>query len=167
MVYYKPLAVMAIGLLVLSTPFVAMALVDGDTEYEYTVKTEQVQSDSHSINDSQVTPYDELTDNEQQALYDAYKQSDHFLGGAEVHIVTDERLTVDTVGEWKVVEVQGVRLLTSIQFEDTRTTYPEIPDGATFLAILVGVMMILGGVFWHDEKKRVERRRNVYGRKGQ
>jgi hypothetical protein len=166
MVYYKPLAVMAIGLLVLSTPFVAMALVDGDTEYEYTVKTEQVQSDSHSINDSQVTPYDELTDKERQALYDAYKQSDHFLGGAEVFIVTDERLTGDTVGEWKVVEIQGVRLLTSIQFEETRTTYPEIPYGATFLPIIVGGMMLVCGFFWHGEKKMADRRSNVYGRKG-
>lgn len=79
------------------------------TDYEYTVKAEQVNEDE-MVNSS--TDYDNLSEPEQEVLHRAFKKSDHFLGGSEAYVETDEPINASS--DWRVVEVQGVPLLVSI-----------------------------------------------------
>lgn len=86
-------------------------VVEPEMDYEYTVKAEQV-NDGDMVDGGASIEYDSLSEEEQEVLYDAFKKSDHFLGGAEARVVTDEPIAVSD--EWRVVEIKGVPVLVAI-----------------------------------------------------
>jgi len=101
------------------------------TEYEYEIKAEQVY-DNDRINES--VELQSLSDDEQALLHDAFKKSDHFMGGSEVIVDRSERL--ETFDGWKVVEFQGVYILVAIEGPEEQVH----PTGwFPWVAIIVGV----------------------------
>lgn len=114
----KALVISALISIVLLGVGVAAFAQPAPTEHEYTVKTEQVETDAGYSDEA--IPVESLTTDEQEALQRAFKQSDTFLDGVSVRIETDERLDLDRTTEWLVVEVQGVHLLAVIQYEGAR-----------------------------------------------
>jgi hypothetical protein len=115
------------------------AMPEGDTDYEYTVKAEQVNEDEMV---DEAIEYENLTEAEQRVLYDAFKKSDHFLGGSEAVVVTDEPINVSN--EWRVIEIQGVPMLVAFsgpeEFPDTE--HPLQKFGA-FIIIAIGMIWTL------------------------
>lgn len=81
--------------------------------------------------------YDNVSEAEQQVLFDAFKKSDHFLGGSEAYVYTDEKIE-NVSNEWRVIEIKGVPMLVSIEGPDTM---PDDEEGGEVLA------MLFGGVF--------------------
>jgi hypothetical protein len=88
------------------------------SEYNYDIKAEQVY-DNDQINES--VELQNLSQDEQALLYDAFKKSDHFMGGAEVTIEKQERL--ETFDGWKVVEYEGVYILVAIEGPEEVTRF--------------------------------------------
>lgn len=86
-----------------------------ETTYQYEVKAQQV-FDTDRVEDSDVTQFENLSDDEQYVLYKAFKKSDHFMGTSQVTVSTDE--PYDTFTDWRTVESNGVLLLVAIN-EDT------------------------------------------------
>lgn len=116
------LAVMVIGVVLFLTAFHVGPEV---TEHEYTVKTEQVETDAGY--QGSATPVEELTSDERRALQTAFRNTDGFLDGASAYIETEEKLNLNQTTEWMVVEVNGVHLLTVIQHTDTTTYHRGTP----------------------------------------
>lgn len=110
---------------------------ENDAHYQYTVKVEMVNENgmpSESVN------YDELSEQEQEMLFEAFKESDSFLDGEKEYLRYDEPVEV-TTGEWKVVRVKGVPILMAIQGPEKRTNAGE--QGLDGLAIIVGAFLFL------------------------
>lgn len=136
--YYRlmgAIAIIAFVLLLLIVPFgPAFGLME--EEHEYEVKMEQVQ-DVNLLDENNVTPIDELGGDEQQALQQAYKQNDHFLGGASITIWTEEQL--DLGDGFHLVGVEGVALLTSYEYDGLSKSFTGIGLAIMFCLILLGV----------------------------
>ena len=113
------------------------------TEYEYTVKVEQVNENDMPTESEN---YDDLSEAEKKVLFEAFKRSDHFLGGAEAYITTEEKLDIET-NEWKVVRVKGVPLLMAIMGPEEREVI-DYDDGeflASIIAMAGGTMFAIVG----------------------
>lgn len=83
-----------------------------ETSYSYEVKAQQV-FDTDRVEDSDVTEFEDLSEDEQHILYEAFKKSDHFMGTSQVTVYNgNERL--DTFTDWRTVESNGVLLLVAI-----------------------------------------------------
>lgn len=102
------------------------------TEYEYEIKAEQVY-DNDRINES--VELQSLSDDEQALLHDAFKKSDHFMGGSEVIVDRNERL--ETFDGWKVVEFQGVYILVAIDGPEAQTS----PSGWVPWVVIAGFIL--------------------------
>jgi len=96
----------------------AFVNIDGNTVYEYSIKTEQV-NDNSLLEENETIPIEDLSQDEQDMLYHAFKKSDHFLDGAQVVIETDEDLNYSS--EWRLVSMDGVMFVTAMQEHDTYT----------------------------------------------
>lgn len=103
-------------------------LVHMDADYQYEVKAEQVNEDEMV---DEAVQMENLSEAEQDVLYRAFKKSDHFLGGSEAIVQTDEPLNVSE--EWRVVEIKGVPMLVAISGPT------EVSESAG-----VGVLAIIG-----------------------
>ena len=123
-----------------------------DTHYEYEVKTEQIETDAGYSGDA--TDIKELPEPYQQALFDAYRESDHFLGGASTEIEKDEKLDIETDRPFQVVEVEGVKLLVGI-------TGPEKVTVVTTIGLLLTFLTIVGFfIAWFGVMAVIERRKS-------
>jgi hypothetical protein len=100
-----PLAVLSVGLMIVGG-------YPSETGYNYEVKAQQV-FDAERVEDSDVTEFDNLTADEQDILYEAFKKTDHFMGSAQVTIVHRDR-QFNTFTDWRTVESNGVLLLVAI-----------------------------------------------------
>jgi len=114
----------------------AMFPEDPEYEYEYTVKAEQV-NENDMVAESE--DFDTLSDAEREMLFDAFKKSDHFLGGASVELEYDEPVENIEQNEWKVVRVKGVPILMAIDG-------PEKREDMTFKGFL-GMWGLIIGLF--------------------
>lgn len=133
-----------VSLLVMTAGF-GLVVADAETEYQYDIKTEQVESDSYSLNDSEVTRFEDLSEDEQDALFMAYKKSDHFLGGASATIVVDEKLDLTEDERWRVVDIKGVRLLVGFHGPEPRdTAHGPLSVVGILVAILGGLGFMVG-----------------------
>lgn len=139
------MAIIAVIFLVLAggLGFVALDMMETDEyEYEYTVKAEQVNEDEMV---DEAIDYENVSDAEQEVLFDAFKKSDHFLGGAEAYIRTDEPVE-NVSNEWRVIEIKGVPLLVSIEGPER---VPDPNTGEVFLGmfgLIVAVVFALIGL---------------------
>lgn len=122
-----------------SVGFVAYteATDETDYDYQYTVKADQI-GENEMFEDRQVTPYQNLSENEQKMLFEAYKQSDGFLEESETIVTVDEPM--ENVTMWQAVNVKGVPMFIGI-------TGPEKvisdSDSWDFLIVLVGSLLFL------------------------
>lgn len=139
--------VLLLGISVCSMVVMEDAMFDPETEYEYTVKAEQVQ---HGDDVTDAQDYGNLTDAERQVLFDAFKESDHFLGGSEESVHTDEPLE-NVSSEWKVVRVNGVPVLMAIQGPEEVPT-PE--NGGVIFFGTWGIFLIVPAFILFDEHFR-------------
>lgn len=96
--------------LIMFTVGIATGSIDGHEEYQYTIKTEQVNEDEMV---EQHTDMENLTEEQQDILFRAFKKTDHFFGSASITVATDER--VKTFDSWLVIEVKGVPLLVAVE----------------------------------------------------
>lgn len=111
-----------------------------DYHYEYTVKAEQVNEDE--MVDGAIA-YKNVSEAEQAVLFDAFKKSDHFLGGAEAYVYTDEPIE-NVSNEWRVIEIQGVPILVAIQGPVQESTPSESFELAVvFFGIPLGLILLL------------------------
>lgn len=110
-------------------------------DYEYTVKAEQVNEDEMV---DEAIDYDNVSSAEQEVLFDAFKKSDHFLGGAEADIETDEPIE-NISNEWRVIEIQGVPMLVAIEGPVKVPADPETGKGLLGLSLVV--LSIIVGFF--------------------
>jgi hypothetical protein len=122
---------------------VTLATNGTDYHYEYTVKAEQVNEDEMV---DEAIDYENVSDAEQRMLFDAFKKSDHFLGGAEAYVHTDEPIE-NVSNEWRVIEIKGVPMLVSIDGPEKEQVPDESfePVGAVFGTIL-GLLFVLMGL---------------------
>lgn len=122
---------------------VTLATNGTDYHYEYTVKAEQVNEDEMV---DEAIDYDNVSDAEQRVLFDAFKKSDHFLGGAEAYVHTDEPIE-DVSNEWRVIEIKGVPMLVAIQGPEKEKVPAESFEflGALF-GIPLGLLIALFGL---------------------
>jgi len=135
----KGMAIMAVIFLVVAggLGMFALDLMETDEyEYEYTVKAEQVNEDEMV---DEAIDYENISDAEQKVLFDAFKKSDHFLGGAEAYIETDEPIE-NVSNEWRVIEIKGVPMLVSIEGPEKVPADSEI--GEDFLGLIVMVVAV-------------------------
>lgn len=119
-----------------------------EAAYEYKVKTEQVQSDAATINESEVVQLGELNNVQRQAIFQAWKNSDSFLEGASAYIETNEPLNLSQEERFQLVEIDGVRVLVGFHGPETYTQVTAMSIAGAFLvgsgipilafAILVG-----------------------------
>lgn len=114
-----------------------MLNTSGDTVYEYQVKSEQIETDAGYQGNA--TSVDDLDPEIQDAIFDAYKASDHFLGGSSAEIERSEPLELDEDDRWIAVEIEGARVLVGISGPDTY----ESMDGKGFF----GGMLVAFGFF--------------------
>jgi len=130
---WRTIKVSFVVLFVLSIPLTGISMYGmatnsiypHETTYEYEVKAQQVFDGEH-VEDSDITEFEDLSDDEQEVLYEAFKKSDHFMGTSEVYVSNGpERL--DTFHDWRTVESNGVLLLVAIN-EHTETT----PDSSEY-----------------------------------
>ncbi|AGM11537.1 hypothetical protein M199_gp129 [Halogranum tailed virus 1] len=95
-----------------------------ETSYQYEVKAQQV-FDGDRVEDSDVTEFEELSADEQDVLFRAFKKSDHFMGTSQVTVYNgNERL--DTFTNWRTVESNGVLLLVAIN--EHQETQPDTSE---------------------------------------
>lgn len=111
------------------------------TVYEYDVKAEQVY-DNGKINES--VTLQELSQDEQKILYDAFKETDDFLGGSNVLVKSDQRL--DTFDGWKVVEYNGVYLLVAIDGPYVETVHADWTGFVSPLICILSIAISLTGL---------------------
>ena len=135
-----------------------------EESHEYQVKVEQVEQGSQ-VNDSVV--YDNLSEDEREMLFRAFKKNDHFLCSSSTHTRTEEKLNVET-NEWKVVRVNGVPILMAILYAGSQ----KVPSGTTaaqaaFVAATmslvvgaIGILILIHVGFW----RLAEARRGQRGR---
>ena len=112
------LGLMLLGAVVVGAHHTITNYDGGDTYelYEYEIKAEQVYDNTDESTQT-ATPISELSEAEQQMLYDAFKKNDHFLDGASVTIQQDEK--IETLDPWKVVNINGVSMLVMIDGPET------------------------------------------------
>lgn len=129
-----------VGLVLIVAAFTVLA-PEMTTAHEYTVKTEQVQ-DAERV--ERATSLENLSQDEQQVLYDAFKNTDEFLGGAESTVRTDEPQQISQ--GWQVVDVKGVSLLVAI---DGPKEVQVVAEGETILwkvfTSVFGLFLIMFG----------------------
>lgn len=117
-----------------------------NTNYQYEVKSEQ------AVNaNATATQYENLSPEMQDALFHAFKKSDHFLGGSSAYIETDERLDIDE--NWQLVEVKGVQLLVGVELDDTTQYSANYAGGVGFFSILAGAVALIVGIFTYIENR--------------
>lgn len=125
-----------------------------DYEYEYTVKAEQV-NENEMVNES--VSYKNLSPEEQEVLFRAFKNSDNFLEGASSEVATDHPKNVSN--EWQVVEVKGVPILMAIEGPEKILTGHEVLERLYFFPVapiiiilltLFGVPFLLDGLYPHN-----------------
>lgn len=92
-------------------------------EYEYEVKTQQVM-DVDRVEDSDVTPLEQLSDDEREVLYRAFKKQDRFFGSSQVIVTFNDKHDIFT--EWRTIETKGVLLLVAV--EESRNAYVDYPE---------------------------------------
>jgi hypothetical protein len=113
------------------------------TSYEYEVKAQQV-FDGDRVQDSDVTEFENLSEDEREILYQAFKKTDHFMGSSEVVVYESTRHQV--FNDWRTVESNGVLLLVAVQ--ETKTSEPDPSEYTWFHWLVVGSMVYcLLGVF--------------------
>jgi hypothetical protein len=112
-----------------------------ETAYRYEIKAEQVY-DSGEINES--VELQNLSQDEQQLLHDAFKDSDEFLGDAEVTVKRQERF--DTFDGWRVVEFQGVYILVAIDGPEVVERFGSIVPWIVVLVLLFASALTIVGV---------------------
>lgn len=139
------ICVIALGL---SATVVGVVFYDSDrVEYhKYEIKSQQVQTDSgYSGNATQFT---DLSPEVQDALIDSYKKSDHFLGdGASVTVRTDSKLNEKYTDTLSVVEVEGVKLLITIDHSGTYSELQLIHMASIFAIVFGGGTTVIGVFF--------------------
>lgn len=118
--------------------------------YEYQIKVEQVQS-ANSVNES--VSYSSMSGSEREMLFDAFKRSDHFLGGASAYVTTDEPVA-NVTNEWRIVRVRGVPVLMAIsgpeQVNDTVENRYAPQFIFSFVCLLIGLPTLNESVRnWH------------------
>lgn len=114
--------ILAVLIAVVLTPWIFW-FVPTETDYTYHVKVQQAY-DVSRVEDSDVTPFESLSQDEQDVLYRAFKEIEtgQFVGedGAEVRVTFDERRQVfDT---WRSIEVNGIVLLVAVAESTTSRT---------------------------------------------
>lgn len=124
------LIVLIIGVAIL---FGIVAWVNGQKETAYTMKATVYDHDVPA----NTTNYSNLTDAEERLLYDAFKKSDHFLGGTEATVYSDED---GITPGWHVYNVRGVPVLVAIQGPIEVTTPTSI---LPFFAGLFGGLCVM------------------------
>lgn len=82
-----------------------------EPNYHYEVKTQQA-FDVDRVEDEDVTEIENLSADEKDVLYRAFKKEDHFMGSSKSWVYPDERL--ETFRGWRLVEVKGVVLLVAV-----------------------------------------------------
>lgn len=82
-------------------------------DYRYDVKTEQI-SDTDWVEENEVVQFENLTDDEQQVLYDAFKEQDHFFGSSE-ETAGEYDEPLDTFDGWKTVERGGALFVMAVE----------------------------------------------------
>ena len=132
--------------ILVSVVFIA-PIAPEETSYTYEIKAQQAY-DVDRVSDSDVTQLENLSADEQDLLYDAFKRTDHFMGASEVTIFRDEQL--DTFTTWKTIESNGIVLLVAVN-EDRETTfdlsvpwvkYWGVGIFGSLAYILTGIMML-------------------------
>ena len=141
------LGLMLLGAVVFGAHHTITNYDGGDTYelYEYEIKAEQVYDNTDESTQT-ATPISELSETEQQMLYDAFKKNDHFLDGSSVIIQQDEK--IETLDPWKVVNINGVSMLVMIDGPETIIAHESPEDSATlvmglFLCLLFGFTGLL------------------------
>lgn len=102
------------------------------TEYEYEVKAQQV-FDGERVEDGDVTEFENLSEDEQEILYRAFKKTDHFMGSSEVTVSTQTKHKV--FDDWRTVESNGVLLLVAVQ--ENKTTTADMSEYAWYHWLVV------------------------------
>lgn len=118
-----------------------------ETNHQYEVKTEQVQSDAATVNES--VQLDDLPTKQSEIVFDAWKKSDHFLGGSSTYVSYDERLNLTSENRWHVVEIEGVKLLVGIFYDESW----EPVTAAGLFTILLTILGVVTLFFALEERK--------------
>lgn len=153
--YRVLLAIAAVLTLVACASFGVFIVVDdGGTMYEYSVKTEQV-NDNSLLEVNETIPIEDLSSDEQDMLYRAFKKTDHFLDGAQVIVETNEQ--VEYSEEWRLVSMDGVMFVMAIQEHDTYETFGLVSGTGLFVGIIS--MLISQSILLHglDEREIYKR----------
>lgn len=130
--------------LVLTPWYFFLAPTEPD-EYEYTVKTQQA-FDVSRVSDDDVTAFDNLSSDEQDVLFDAFKKSDHFMGTSSETVYYDTEH--DTFEGWRNIEMNGVVFVLAVN-EDVhyqsvaKTLLGEVMMGAYLFSITWSMIVLL------------------------
>lgn len=124
---------LVLTVLLVGVSYGSFILMETTTEYEYEVKAEQVYDSRHvSVNDS--LQHYNLTDEQDEVLYRAFKNTDGFLEGSSSYFQSPENYTV--FDDWRVVNVNGVSLLVAIQKD-------EVPEPVHFHDHILELIFLL------------------------
>jgi hypothetical protein len=103
---------LSVIVMILMVPMLFGGFFPSTTHYSYEVKAQQVE-DTDRVEAGDVVQLENLSEDEQELLYHAFKKTDHFMGASSVVLnYQDQRL--DTFTDWRTVESNGVLLLVAV-----------------------------------------------------
>lgn len=141
---YVGLALMVITVLLVSPAYLVYVTGGQDTVYQYEVKAEQVNEDEMTEGQD-IIEYENLTEEQQEVLFRAFKESDNFLDGASVTVRAEQKY--DVFNDWRIIEIRGVPMLVAISGPDEVPTPNQtlVNFGATMCAaasLLTGLVAL-------------------------
>jgi hypothetical protein len=143
--------IILLGVALIGIGIPVMMGAETDVQYQYEVKSEQIETDAGY--NGTATNINDLPQSQQEALFKAYKESDHFLGGgAGVQIETDEPLELTQDEKWRVIEIEGVRVLVGMSGPE-KEHEPEGNAGIFgFTLVIVGAFIVIGSTLVLSEE---------------
>ena len=135
------IVVFVVGVLFIGAALGLVGHSPTETVYDYEIKSEQVASDAGNI--TEAVQYENLPQAEQEAIYEAQKESDHFLGGASVQLRQEEKLGLEESPNWRVVDIEGVYVFVGIHGPEVH----EVSRQSLASFIFALILAVLGAIF--------------------